>query len=416
LKVLYLVPPVKRADQLTPHSFLDEEIEGIAETGVEVYVLSTGIERPERRGRVNLVPVPAGRWPDRLRALRFLARHPRAAHRGWPRYLGKTVHAVRLELHAARVVRDFGIDVIHSHFGCAYGLGGILARRETGRPLVTSFRGMDLLLDDSVKYGLRRERFYDSAVRRLLPHADISTYASDYMRAHAVRMGAPESTAVTIRKGVDLDHFSWRDDAETLRRDLGIRSPMILTVAGLIKRKGVDVILRALARLSAEFDFQFVVCGEGREAAALKRLSSQLGLADRVRFVGQVSRREIPKYFAACDVFVLASHMEAAGNVLLEAMASGRPVVCTDSGGPPEYVRDGVTGVVVPPGDAAAMAGALGRLLADPRLRSRMGRSGREIAEREHRYDRMVAEYLEVYRRALSPGSARVDRSRSAVV
>jgi glycosyltransferase involved in cell wall biosynthesis len=123
--------------------------------------------------------------------------------------------------------------------------------------------------------------------------------------------------------------------------------------------------------------------------------------------MGQVARPEIPKYFAACDVFVLASIVEAAGNVLFEAMSAARPIVCTDSGGPSEYVRDGETGFVVPVGQPEAMAHRIGTLLEDPVLQDRLGQAGRGRTVGEFQYGRMVADLIAVYEDVLRAGIAR---------
>lgn len=405
LRVLYVVHPSDRSDCLTPYSFIDAEIEGLAGAGVEPYVLSFGATADHWRNGVRIVAIKPRGWANRLRTLPFLSRSRHLLPRRCVRERRRCFHAVRIERHIAEAVREYDIDLIHTHFGPAFGFGGMLARAETGCPLVVSFRGMDLLCDRSIEYGLRLDPFFDQAVNALIPRIDFSTYASEFMRSVAIGMGASEETAMTIRKGVDLQHFRVRSDRGALREELKIDAPMILTVVGLIKRKGVDVILRALARLRDTHDFQFIVCGKGPEADALERLSRDLGLAEHTRFVGQVSRAEIPKYFAACDIFVLASHIEAAGNVLLEAMASGRPVICTDAGGPPEYVREGTTGFIVPPAAPEPMAEKIRVLLDDPELRCRLGEQGRKIAEREHPYSDLVKGYLDVYRQAMSTGA-----------
>lgn len=401
MKVLYLVPPGRCADQITPHSFLDEEIEGLARTGIEPYVLSKSEHPAEKRGRIHVEEVGPGRWTERAQVPMLFAQYSSSIHRGSFSGLRRAFHSLRLELEAAKLIRAEDIDLVHSHFGCAFGFGGMVAARETGRPLVASFRGMDLLLDRSMNYGLRREPSYDKAVHALLRDADFTTYATGFMRSVGIAMGAPEERAVRIRKGVDLERFSVRGDAAAVREKLGLKRPTILTVADLIPRKGVDDILHAVSGLAETHDFELVVCGDGPEEEALRGLAASLGLSERVRFTGQVGRSEIPDYFAACDMFILASHLEAAGNVLLEAMASGRPVICTESGGPPEYVQDGVSGLTVPPADVPSMARGIRSLLDDPALAERLGRTGREIAERDHAYDQMVGKYVDVYRRAL---------------
>jgi phosphatidylinositol alpha-1,6-mannosyltransferase len=230
-------------------------------------------------------------------------------------------------------------------------------------------------------------------------------YFSNYMRNQAVSLGARPESARVVRKGVDLSLFAVAEDRVALRQELGLGPrPMILTVAGLIPLKGVDRILTALGRLRAGQDFTFVICGEGPESRNLETLAAELGLADRVVFTGRVDRETVARYFAACDVFVLASIVEAAGNVLFEAMAAGRPVVCTDAGGPAEYVSDGETGFVVPVGDDRAIATRLEQLLDNPSLADQLGREGRRRTIDQFDYRRMITDLLDLYREALEIG------------
>lgn len=401
MRVLYLASPRKRPEQITAFSFIDEELEALAAAGVEAYVLSTEVEREHRHRGARLCPVPPARSPaERLAVLRFLYA-TRALLPGTLalRRLPYLVHVARIEQAAAQLAQREGIEVLHSHFGYPGGFGGLLARRATGLPLVASFRGMDLVVDAAIGYGLRGDAFYDRNVRALLRTADQTTYVSDFMRRAGLALGAPAERATTIWKGVDLERFSANHEQAACKQALGLQGPVVLAVAGLSKRKGLDHILEALGRLRETHAFTFVVCGTGSELSALQAQARALGLAERTRFVGRIERDEIARYFAACDVFVLASLHEASGNVLLEAMASARPVVCTDSGGPPEYVADGETGFVVPPADPPALAERLRHLLDDAALRARFGRAGRARAERRFAYGRMIDDLLGVYRR-----------------
>lgn len=402
MKVLYLVPQPKRADRIGAYTFLDEEIQALAAAGVEAYVLSKRVQEDGWCGQVRLKAARLSS-PGWLDMAAFLA--PRVADVP-PRYLldpGEFYRAAKLQYLAAEVVRTEKIDLIHSHFAWPDGFGGTLTRAHTGRPLVASLRGTDILVDPAIGYGRRSSPAYDSAIRRLLETADRTVYFSDYMRDQALALGARPEAACVIRKGVDLSHFTPVADRTALRLELGLGArPMILTVAGLIARKGVHHILQALALLRDTTDFTFVVCGEGPERPRLEALSAELGLVDRVRFLGRVDRETIPQYFAACDALVLASIMEAAGNVLFEAMAAARPVICTDSGGPPEYVRDGQTGYVVPVGDSRAMADRIGAILDDPTLGDRLGQEGRRRTVGEFAYSRMVSDLMTVYEEVLN--------------
>jgi phosphatidylinositol alpha-1,6-mannosyltransferase len=299
---------------------------------------------------------------------------------------------------AAEIVSREGIDLIHSHFAWPTGSGGRLASAASRTPLVASLRGTDILQDDSIGYGRRTQPLFDQSLRRLLRCADRTVYFSDFMRDHGVALGARPEKARVIRKGVDLSQFAVSGDRLALKRELGLPPrPMVLTVGGLIPRKGINVVLEALHRMRNAHDFTFVVCGDGPDRGRLGGIADQLGMRDRTVFAGHVDRTLIPKYFAACDLFVLASTMEAAGNVLFEAMASGRPVVCTDAGGPQEYVVDGQTGYVVPVGDVDALAARIEKLLVNPELQTALGLEGRRRAVEDFSYRRMVEDLMNLY-------------------
>jgi glycosyltransferase involved in cell wall biosynthesis len=179
--------------------------------------------------------------------------------------------------------------------------------------------------------------------------------------------------------------------------------PLIGFVGRLHPQKSVDVAVRALALLPG--DAHLVIAGEGPDRAALERLVDSLGLRQRVTFLGLVPHDDVPAVLRACDVSVLPSRYEELGTALVEAMACGVPVVASRTGGIPDVVRDGHNGLLAAPGDAAATAAALGRLLDDPDLRRRTGECGRATA-RGHRWDALAGRVLDVYTTVL--GGARV--------
>ena len=177
---------------------------------------------------------------------------------------------------------------------------------------------------------------------------------------------------------------------------------MVIAVGTLKKRKGFDVLIEALSRIAAPATL--VICGDGEELAALQHQARAAGLTGTCRFTGNVGRAEIPDYFAAADVFVHAAELEAAGNVVLEALASGCGVVVTDSGGPAEYVEDGVTGFVVPVGDVASLASRIETLLSMPGLRGRFADEGRRRVEQRHQYSRMMSDLRDLYDQMCASG------------
>ena len=181
-----------------------------------------------------------------------------------------------------------------------------------------------------------------------------------------------------------------------VRRRLDADGRFVLAAtAYLIREKGIDVAVRALARLPDSVVLWVV--GDGAEAAALRALAAELGVRDRVRFLGLQPRVE--PYMQAADAFVCPSlWAEAAGLVNLEAQACGLPVLASRIGGIPEYVADGRTGVLFPPGDAEGLAAAVRRLLDHPDRLREMGREARESAVTRFSTAARLEEYLNLYR------------------
>jgi glycosyltransferase involved in cell wall biosynthesis len=412
MKILYMVPE-GGASRLSAMSFIDEELHALHARGVEAHVLDIeagqdsvvgGIRKRSVRRlaeRLEIVRL-AGDW---LRSLPW-----RSARRDVPLLL----YVLRAEAAAASLARNEGFDAIHSHFGSFGGLGGSLAARTSGVPLIASLRGMDLRSDPARNYGLRQRPLFDANIRHLLATADRTIYNSEYMRDLGISLGAQSERAHKVVKGVDLGTFKPSRDRKNLLEELQLDGPVVLTVASLLPRKGIDHALRALASLDRK-DIQYVVCGEGPERSSLIDLARSLGLSDRVRFMGRVSRDRVASYFAAAEVFVMTSDHEAAGNVYLEAQASGVPCIASDEGGPVDYVANGRTGFTVPYGDIDALTARLRDILCDSLLRERMSHEARRFMEHGFAYGRMVDDFLDIYRNAIAERQGERSRRASAV-
>jgi len=188
-----------------------------------------------------------------------------------------------------------------------------------------------------------------------------------------------------------------------VRRKYGLDGgPWILTAARLDYHKGIDTVIRALPAIRAVCPTaRYVVAGVGIRRGYLERLIAELGLGDAVRLLGFVPDEELPALYNAADVFVLDSRrfdllVEGFGIAILEASACGLPVIGGRSGGVPEAVRDGETGLVIDPEAPAAVAAAVSQLLADGETRRRMGAAGRAAVERYYNWDRVVADLIAI--------------------
>jgi glycosyltransferase involved in cell wall biosynthesis len=254
------------------------------------------------------------------------------------------------------------------------------------------------------KHGPQREPWRRMLLRRLgasLAHEFVAVSDDSLAVAHTLHEVARRRGTV-IWNGADLAHLSGARARRASARaalDLPEGAFVVGTLSRLVPEKRVDAVLRAVASLERD-DVYVVVTGDGPEATRLTALAVELGLAARARFPGRTD--DVTTALAALDVLALASSVEGLPLSLVEAMAAELAVVATRVGGVPEIVLDGETGLVVPPGDDAALASALGALANDRARAGRLAARGRARAEACFGLERMARDYLALYR---APGS-----------
>jgi glycosyltransferase involved in cell wall biosynthesis len=233
--------------------------------------------------------------------------------------------------------------------------------------------------------------------RTLYQRADCVIVSSPALAADSALVGHARRVVV-IPFGVPLDRYAHVDGARRARiADVvaAVPGPRMLFVGRLVYYKGVEVLLDAMDRCAGSL----VIVGEGPLEGALRARVAEKGLGGRVLFAGHVPDEDLPAYYKACDVFVLPSiaRTEAFGVVQIEAMAAGRPVVSTNlPTGVPWVNQDGVSGLVVTPGDPVALGDALGRLLEDSSLRRQLGEGALRRATTMFSRERMVASFKSV--------------------
>ncbi|MGH7819527.1 MAG: glycosyltransferase, partial [Candidatus Binatia bacterium] len=258
-----------------------------------------------------------------------------------------------------RLVRERGFHVVHSHEYKTDLLAYLLARFENLPPVATvhGWTGNS-----------RREQVYYAFDRRLLPSFPRLIAVSSEIRDVLVRCGADASRVHVILNGIDSELFR-RDPSRELpaRAALGIPPgvPVVGAVGRLERQKRFDVLLEAFSILRREHPSAIlVIAGTGTLGADLRATAAALGVSPSVRFLGQIE--DVIELHHAIDLYVQSSDYEGTPNALLEAMALETPIVATTAGGTEDLVRDGEHAVLVPPGRADELAGAMGRALADP--------------------------------------------------
>lgn len=245
-----------------------------------------------------------------------------------------------------------------------------------------------------VRLGSRRELNPDKSSGQiaLQRHAYRCAHGVVANSAAAARQLEREGLAAgrihVIPNGVAMDRFAARTAARPVTT--------VLTVANLRKEKAHEVLLHAAARLAPRYPYlQFQIVGDGPRLAELRALCSTLGLDSRVAFLGH--REDVPALLGQADAFVLPSRSEAFPNGAIEAMAAGLPVIASATGGLLDLIESGRTGVLVPPDDPEALAGALEALVISPARAAALGSSARDEVSRRYSFDRMVRAFEDLY-------------------
>ncbi|MBI3333742.1 MAG: lipopolysaccharide heptosyltransferase II [Candidatus Omnitrophica bacterium] len=368
--------------------------------GIPVYVveLARGLKR---RGHEAVV-VSSGGWLERrldeagilhpkipIRTSSEL--NPRLWLLAFPRFL--------------RIARRQRPDLIHAHTRTtqvlAWAVGAL-----TGIPRVTTCHGIY-----PARIGRRLFRCWGKSVMAI-SKAVFQEMVSRYRLT-------PPHRVVLVRNGVEAARFSRPVPEEELadfRRRIGLKGgPVIGAIARLSPVKGLDHLLKAMpALLERHPHLQLLLIGEGPSRPELIRLAYQLGIAGHLVIAHSVEETRVP--LAAMDLFAVPSLNEGFGLAMVEAMAAGVPVVASNRGGPAEIIEEGLSGLLVPPGDAEGLTRAILTLLDDPALRRRMGQAARERARAEFDLERMIREVETVYREAVHRNGNGSSRRRILIV
>ena len=303
---------------------------------------------------------------------------------------------------ASELLAELKPNVLHTHqIGAAWYLGPAARRLEI--PVVHTEHGNHFSQAGGWRCVVKNRLFMRSAARSI----DRFCCVSDEIANAVTRWWTvPRAKVDVVPNGIPTEVATDLPPPESIRASLGIPpgAPVIGTVGRLVEVKRQDLLLRAVGRVQTLVpEVRLLLVGDGPERAKLEALARELGLADRVHFLGYQSCPE--QFLRMMDVFVLTSRSEGFPVSLLEAWRASLPVVCTAVGGIPSVVNQGADGLLVPPGDAAAIADALARVLADRDFGAKLGQTGRRALCERYSLERMMTEYERRYRALLArPG------------
>lgn len=285
--------------------------------------------------------------------------------------------------------RNKEVDVLHFHIGGSHMLLPVLISLMLGKPSLLKISGWWEL----EKGFLRPSGFIPSMMRRIIFRCNGIIALSKEICDRLISLGYPAQRIVALSNGVDISRF------RPAQREG--QKPVIIFVGRLVTEKGVLNLLTAIDRLRKQFpDIKLNLVGIGSDEENLKQMSFNLGLDDCVRFCGRIE--DVTDSLRNSDIYVQPSLNEGLPNSLLEAMATGLPVVVTRIGGMPDVVVNEVEGFVVSPGNVDELVLAIGKLLDDENLRRKMGAEGRARILREFSFEYVTDKYINYYKALLT--------------
>lgn len=302
--------------------------------------------------------------------------------------------SIRSILLLVQFIKENRVDIVHTH-GYRANFYGRIACMLAG---VKSVSTVHVSLYDYVKTSSFIRYIYIKLERILSYRTSVFICISNAMKQDMLTLGIDPQKIVVIKNGVDLERFYPRHVQDKLKRELGIKTngPIVGTVGRMVTEKGQIYLIEALQYLKTDWkDLKCLFIGEGPMLPQLRKMASDSGIEDMCIFAG--IRKDIEFSYSILDVFVLPSLREPFGLVLLEAMASGIPVIATAAGGPLEFIGPDVNGVLVPVADSKALALKISCLLSNKGKAQAIATEGRRTVENQYSVKKTVKKVEEVY-------------------
>ncbi len=279
-------------------------------------------------------------------------------------------------------------QILHAHYATSYGLLGAF----TGfHPFIITTWGQDIL--DFPRSSI----FHRKLLEWNLSRADVvSALSRQLVKATNTYLSKGKTTHLTFF-GVDMDQFRPIDRPERNEITIGI-------IKMLEPKYGIEFLIRAFSLVQRRIDrLRLVIVGDGSLRKKLERLTCELGVFDRTKFIGKIPHTLVPYWLGQMDIFICSSihESETFGVVVAEASATEAPVIVSDIGGLPEVIQDGLTGFLVPPASAEALAEKIERLVKNPLLRLMMGKAGRKFINQNYEWGKCALEMENIYGRVL---------------
>jgi glycosyltransferase involved in cell wall biosynthesis len=387
----------------TVGTFMEPIAHGIAARGHAVHLVlpwHPRLQRQEREGNVFFHPFRYAPHPS-VNIFGYAEALQADVRLRWKAWVAAPLALAAGWRAARRVAREVGATVMHGHWIIP---GGAIAAAAAGGsgsalPLVISLHGSDVFVAE-------RHAVAGAIARRTFARAGWVTACSDDLRRRAVKLGADDARSEVVPYGVDAKRFRPDDQARAkVRRALGVGGSTLLVfaVGRLVRKKGFEYLIDAIAQLPNAGDALVVLAGDGDLREELEARAQAAGVADRVKFVGTLLQDVVAEYLAAADIAVVPSVRDDAGNVdglpnvVMETLASGTALIATPAGGISAVLEHERTGVIVPERDPAAIARAIQTLASNPAQREALATAGREMVMNRFGWSRVAERFEAAY-------------------
>lgn len=287
-----------------------------------------------------------------------------------------------------QVIKEFKPDIVHAHYASSYGLLGALSGFH---PFILSVWGSDVFDFPNISF------LHKAVIKYNLAKADKILSTSKVMAIETNKYTDKEIVVTPF--GIDLDKFKpLKVNSLFDKNDI-----VIGTVKTLEEKYGIEYLIKAFAIVKDKHKYlplKLLIVGAGSLSTALKKLTYDLGIEKDTVFTGKIAHELVPVYdnMLSVSVSVSVSNSESFGVAVIEASACGKPVVVSDVGGLPEVVKDGITGIVVPPRNPQKTAEAIEKLVLDVKLRKKMGEAGRKRVDKLYDWNKNVEQMIEIYK------------------
>ena len=384
MRALFIAHAYPRYERDPVGSFVLRLATALREHGIESEVLAPAAEGLSKHDTIEDIPVHRYRYaPRRMETLAYGGMMSAQVRESWSGRFAMGGLLTAGFAAALRAMRSGRFDLVHAHWWFPGGLVGAGLRAAVGRPLVTTLHGSDVRLAREVPGGAR-------AFRLVARSSNALTTVSSWLARQAAEL-APNARPIVAPMPVVPGLFHPGSARAESR---------LLFIGKLSEQKGLHHLLRALALMRARPTVDVV--GAGRvDDTHLRRMAEELGVAERIDWIPLLSQEELAERYRTAALHVIPAVDEGLGLTAIESLLSETPVVGFDSGGLPDIVVPDKTGILVPPGDAAALAAALDRLLANPAERARLGTQGRALALAKFSPDAVAGRYAAIYEDAL---------------